>query len=974
MWSLFLSFCNMTHPLKSGIFAVSFLCMAFVQSDSPDIKLGEAKGKNKFELYMSIAEQFLATKPLKSVEYSRDAFNLAQQEGNDLKKARALRIMASGYNELRQYKLALEYYLKSLELSEIIGDASGIALATINIGKLYKELGDYDIAQDYYLKSLEIELRKRNEPVIAGINMELGTINFLNGNFNEALKFLVESLQMYTALNNKDKIWETYNLMGDIYDVLRNADSTLFYYQKAYNLGIKLKDLGKQSTSLNNIGSFYYDQQNFKKSLEAYNRALKIEIGQDDFLSEAKTFKAIGEIYMNLRKFSEALNYFTRAAELSTNIGAKKLLSEIYSDLSVFNRLQNNYQQAYEYYKLATELKDQITSEESLSQISEIESKLTMRNKDQQIQIIKQENNLQSLKIKTQRYIIFIITSLSILILALLFVIYSRFIVSRKAKRNLEDKNIKITDQKILLEKALAELKENAEIHESLIKNIQDGIFVIQDEKIRFANESFARIAGIPLESIYDMDYRKLIHPDDLVRIETYYTKRLAGEYVPSSYEFRIKNSKGETVHLSISVGIINYLGKQAHIGTVKDIHRQKRHEDDLIQQKERAELATRSKSFFLANMSHEIRNHMNSIIGITEVLEETQLDEDQKSFINVLKNSGNNLLNIINDILDFSKIEAGQIALEKDEFIVRDTIKNIVAMYDVKASQAGLYLNTVISPNVPERLFGDATRLGQILINLLSNAVKFTKEGGITIKVDHIPANYFEPAKNGVSCILKIEVIDTGLGINENSIQDLFKPFIQTHSAIQTKQKGTGLGLAICKQLTELMNGDIGVYSEVGKGSNFWFIVKLTNPDLSNISVENDKIIEGLNSRNSRILVVEDHMLNKYFLINVLSKAGYLAHTAENGKVGFDLYKVHHYDAVLMDIQMPVMDGIEATKLIREYEAKNHLKKTIIIAVTAFTKEGEQQRLFDAGMDYYLSKPFKSSELTGLLNELKLV
>jgi len=956
-----------------------FLCFLFFhnmgisQTDSLESETLEIQTGNKFEFYLGISEKYLTTSPVKSIEYARNAFNIVQHTGNNDQKARALNQMASGYYYLRQHKLALEYYLKSLELSEISKNKAGIAIATENIARLYKESGDYDIALEYYLRSLEIEKKKENKKAIAGITLELGTINYLTGNFKKAMQLLRESLLLNSELNDNKKIWEIYNMTGNTYSLTGNPDSALYYYHLAYNLGIQFKDLSMQSTSLNNIGLFYFDQKNYKKSLEAYNNALNIEIGQDDFLSEARTFRAIGEIYQNLHKYSEALSYFTRAAEIATNIGAKKLLIDIYSDLSTFYRIQNNFQKAYDYYKMATELKDQIASEENISQISEIESKYTMRNKDQQIQIITQENKLQALQIKTQRYIIYIITSLGLLILALFFIFYSRFQINRKAKKNLEEKNIKITEQKILLEKALSELKENAEIHESLIKNIQDGIFVIQDEKIRFANESFARIAGYPLESIYDMDYREFIHPDDLARIQSNYMKRLAGEYVPTSYEFRIKNSQGKTVYLSISVGIINYLGKPAHIGTVKDIHQIKSHENELIRQKEKAELATKSKSFFLANMSHEIRNHMNSIIGITEVLEDTKLDGEQKEFINVLKNSGNNLLSIINEILDFSKIEAGQVVLEPAEFNIRDLVKSILAMYELKSRQSELYLKAVFSDNVPEKLVGDATRLGQILMNLLSNALKFTREGGITVKIDHIPEKYFGSGTNGVSCIIKFEVIDTGVGINEGSLENLFKPFTQTHSATQTKQKGTGLGLAICKQLVELMNGDVGVYSEVGKGSTFWFTVKLTNPPLSKTATENAKIIEGLNSRNSIILVVEDHLLNKYFLINILTKAGYVAHAAENGKIGFDMYRTNHYDAVLMDIQMPVMDGIEATRLIRDYETKNHLKKAIIIAVTAHTKEGEQQRLFEAGMDFYLSKPFKSSELTGLLNELKL-
>ncbi len=973
MCDLYYSKSKMKLKICILLFFITACNFSYPQTDSIESNLHTAEGKEKIELFIKISDQYRLSNTLKSIEYARNAFNLSQKAGNNDQKARALNLIASGYYSLGQSKLALEYFMKSLELSEITNNKAGIASATENIGKIYKKLADYDVAIEYYQKSLAIEKKSKNKTGIANIAMELGSIYYTTGTFDKALIYFSESLQMNIELNDNNGIWEAYNMIGNTHFGLKNSDSSLSYFILAHNLSVKINDLDKQATSLQNLGMFYFDKKNYQKSLEYYNSALNIEIGQDDFWAEANTIKTIGEIYMFLKKYDESLNYFNRAVEIAGNIGAKRLLTDIYSDLSSFYKIHNNYQKAYDYFKMATEVKDQVTNEASINQISEIESKYTMRSKDQQLQIITQENKVQALQIKTQKYIIYIIASLSLFILALFFIFYSRLQINKRAKKNLEEKNIKITEQKILLEKALAELKENAEIHESLIKNIQDGIFVIQNEKIRFANESFAKIAGYPIETIYDMDYREFIHPDDLARIETNYKKRLAGEYVPTSYEFRIKNKEGKTVYLSLSVGLINYLGKPAHIGTVKDIHQIKYHENELIRQKEKAELATKSKSFFLANMSHEIRNHMNSIIGITEVLSETKLDPEQEEFVNVIKNSGNNLLNIINEILDFSKIEAGQIVLEPVEFNLRDMVRNIFVMHEMNARQSGLYLNSEFGEDIPEKLIGDPTRLGQILINLINNAIKFTEKGGVTIKVEHKEEKYFGSFKNAVPCTIKFEIIDTGLGITSESIDKLFKPFSQTHSAIQRKHKGTGLGLAICKQLVELMEGEIGVNSEVEKGSTFWFTVRLLNPDVNNIAAENARILDNLNSRSSRILVVEDHLLNKQLMINILTRAGYTAHAAENGKVGYDLYKLNHYDAILMDIQMPIMDGIQATRLIREYEVKNNLKKSVIIAVTAHTKEGEQQKLFDAGMDFYLSKPFKSSELTGLLNDLKL-
>jgi CheY-like chemotaxis protein/nitrogen-specific signal transduction histidine kinase len=393
-----------------------------------------------------------------------------------------------------------------------------------------------------------------------------------------------------------------------------------------------------------------------------------------------------------------------------------------------------------------------------------------------------------------------------------------------------------------------------------------------------------------------------------------------------------------------------------------------------LIKQKEKAEQATQSKSMFLAGMSHEIRNHMHSIIGISEMIAETKLTPEQKEYFNVIHSSGNELMNIINEILDFSKIEAGQVVLESIDFNLKELVAKIISMHEMQARQSELYLKTEIQETLPEILHGDPTRLSQILINLVNNAIKFTDTGGITIRVSHEadgdPASGFDLN----TCLVRFEVIDTGVGISEDSQQKLFKPFSQTHAAVQRKKGGTGLGLAISKQLTEMMEGEIGVISHLDKGSNFWFSVKLSISGVNLASEPAEPAVKSIKANSkTQIIVVEDNLLNQQMAVNILVKEGYRVDMAENGKIGLELYKKNRYPIVLMDIQMPVMDGIQATRLIREYENKNNLKKSIIIAVTAHTKEGEKQKLLDAGMDFYLSKPFKRLDLVEMINNLKL-
>lgn len=944
---------------------------SFPQLDSLMLELEIKEGDERFDLLLNISKEYWYVDALKSVDYSKSAFELAKKNNNEIQKARALNRMANGYYFLEQYKLALEYYIKSLELSEVNNYEKGISDACNNIGLIYEVLGDYDMAVEYYIRSLEIESRLENQAGIASASLNLGNIYYRLNQFEKALNLYYKCVEIYTSLDELKGILDTYNNIGSTYSQLYKLDSSLKYYEKSLELGAELENPAIKSATLNNLGTVYYDKGEYTKALELFNSALKIEIGQENLWSEANTIRNIGGVYLMLKKDKQAITYFLNAAEIAEKIGAKQLLMDTYYDIAGYYENKKDYQKTFEYYQMASALKDSIYNQLSSQQIAEIETRYNFRNKDQQLKIITKDNELKNLKIETQRYIIYAVASIGLFILALFLVFYTRARVYKKARSILEIKNKKITEQKILLEKALSELKESDEKHVSLIKSIQDGIFVLQNERVRFANESFAKITGYSMDEIHDLEYKDLIHPDDLKRIVSNYNGRLKGEDIPSSYEFKMINKDGKALQISISVGLTNYLGKPAHIGTIKDITDQKTYESQLIKEKEKAENATKSKSLFLAGISHEIRNHMSSIIGISEVLSETKLTAEQKDFVGVINTSGNTLLNIINDILDFSKIEAGQIVLEDQEFNIRALINEVITMHDVGAKQKKLYLTSEVEKSIPEIIKGDSTRLSQVLINLVNNALKFTDKGGITIKVGHKILNHLDKNKNLTSFILHVEVIDTGIGIAPPSQEKLFKPFSQTHAAAQRKQGGTGLGLAICKQLVELMDGEIGITSEIKKGSNFWFKVKMQIPQSIDHAEEFKNPKKVSNNKQLKILIVEDNILNQQLTTNILVKNGHKTDVAENGKIGLDLFKRNNYDVVLMDIQMPVMDGIQATRLIREYESYNDHKKTKIIAVTAFSRDGEQQKLLDAGIDQYLGKPFKSADLLTILDKV---
>ena len=590
-------------------------------------------------------------------------------------------------------------------------------------------------------------------------------------------------------------------------------------------------------------------------------------------------------------------------------------------------------------------------------------------------------------KLKKYTKSIIVFSSLISICLVLFIAFSADFYISRMSKNNTE----------LYSAYRISELMKSFKTNMTVLERKQRGYFVTGDAKFLEAyklKESETKtylksmekyFSGKPEEEAFyklkELTYKKLMEAKDLTSsinnigvpggnntaqseditsiTEITNTVDEINESLSKTTKTLLDNSEGYVSAsknwslLEITLAIIAAL--TAVIILITDINTRNKLENELRIAKKLADENAIMKEQFMANMSHEIRTPMNSILGFSDLLEKTELNKTQLEYLMAVKSSGSNLLNIINDILDFSKIEAGKLTIEKISFNVLDVLESLKVMFAPKAEEKQITFRLNIDKNIPASIFGDPTRLTQILINLINNAIKFTNQGEVKLSCEVKSIEH-----DIVQLVFKIT--DTGIGIPTDKITSVFERFNQGNTETTRKYGGNGLGLAIVKQLVEIQNGDITLKSKEGVGSEF--IVRMSYP----ISYEEkNSVIEGkhislkiLSDTPLNILLAEDHKLNQKLAINYLTGFGLQVDLAENGIEVLEKLKEKNYDLILMDIQMPLLDGYHTAKTIR-HDLKNNIP---IIAMTAHIMANEKEKCLQYGMNDYLSKPYKELDL----------
>ena len=495
--------------------------------------------------------------------------------------------------------------------------------------------------------------------------------------------------------------------------------------------------------------------------------------------------------------------------------------------------------------------------------------------------------------------------------------------------------------------------------YKTVVEDGSDIIFIVDyDANIVYHNPSVKKTIGY--DSLTEKHFFNYIHPKQLKKVKRSFKESTSLPY-NSNIEFMFLCADGKYKYLEFnSINLKHKDGISALILDCRDISGRKKDQEELIK-------AQKAKEQFLANMSHEIRTPVNGIAGMVNLLTNTMQSNEQTKYLNAIKHSADNLKVIINDILDYSVIESGEVSLEKIGFDIDYQVESVINSLELQAQEKSLKINFNSNNENIKILLGDPVRLSQILINLINNAIKFTSEGEITV-------NLICESNDDNMATAEFEVKDTGIGISENKLEHIFDTFKQADESITRKYGGTGLGLAISRQLVELQGGSIHVESKVDIGTTFSFSIPYSmgnDIDLIHLSEgapESNKN-KQIKFKGLKVLLVEDNDINRLYASTILKKWDCTCDEAENGEIALEMLRKNEYNLILMDVHMPVMDGLEATRIIRQ--SFDTPKKNIpIIAFTANAIKGEKEDYMQIGMNDYISKPFIPDELHKIIRK----
>ena len=888
------------------------------------------------------------TNPLQAIAYGDIAMDISLSYGDPLTTARINTSLGHVYFDMGIYYEALESYSSALNTCIDRPDEQYIGSCLNNIGKVYNELKIYSLSLKSFDHAASIY---KEQDIISGLATSYNNSGITHchmGNFDIAMQYFNDVLDFNPDSISQELRAYTYSNISKVF--LYRGDWVLSkeFNGRAMSIYKRLDDRQAIASAHINLGNIAKQSGDFDAALQEYIISSDIfeEISHRKALAESFLLQA--EIYIDTDNNTNAIQLTNQAMALAQEYHFLEVIKDCYLLLSVLYTQLDDIHTAHEYYLSYNLVKDSIYNHQLTNSIAKTETKNTLL--QYEINIDKLENERQ-----TERYSKWFI--LTILLLSLLTVILalSRLFSQRKANRIL-------AHQRNILKQSLTEQQISEKKYKALFSQANDSIFLMDRETFTDCNNKTLEMFGCERDDIVGQPPYKFsptTQPDGKKSKERALKMiELCNKGQAQRFYWVHTKKDGTPFDAEVSLNMIDLDGKQYIQAIVRNISERVRAEEEMVQAREKAEDATQSKTFFLAKMSHEIRTMLGGITSSAQLLKVTRVDKHQEELLDIIDTSADNLLAIVNEILDLSKIEAGKIDIESRSFNIRKTIENTVNTYMHKAKEKKIALYLSIHPKTPEFIKGDELRLKQILANLLSNSIKFTDAGNVTCDIAVVK-------EYATSFLLGIKISDTGIGIPENKIKDMFSEYSQSDVSISRRYGGTGLGLTIVYKLVNLMKGTIELRSKLKEGTQF--IINLPLEKTEQRIEDNDKAakVEFKTLIKYTILLAEDNLINQRITTINLQNLGHQVDIAEDGKEAWEKYQQKEYDIILMDIQMPEMDGVEVTHLIRKYEKENPDKgRTRIVAITANILGKDIEYCLAEGMDAYITKPFKIEDI----------
>lgn len=828
--------------MKKVIFVLVLAMVWFTGVCDPDDsfiqKLEQATGTEKVKLYNELSAQILNTDPENAIEYATKALELATELNDILLQADACFTIGNGYRLIGENLKALDYYLQAVTAYSDAGHKEGISRASNKCGLIHRLMGDYSTALDYHTRSMRIAKELNDTLGMAQAMIDIGIAYRNLGKPDIALDYYNKALETSYLVDDNSIRLKVNNARGNILWYKGEYDKALTHYNQALELARQNGFSGEESAGVyNNIGNVYRQKSEFAKAFSYYDTSLTISESIGDKNQIAVTYKNIGITHKLAGRYFRAIDYFNRSKEIAEEIRLLAVLKETLSELSDTYERTGNYGKALQFYKEYTALKESLNTKATTDKISIMQLGHHLKDEAQRQTIHEVDLNLKVLKERNIRNIIIFITLLAI---ALVFILWSRYKLKLKSNRELR------------------------ELNTELEKRVEERTKRLHEENDR---------------------------------------RRIAQEH---------------------------------------------------------AEMANETKNRFLANISHEVRTPINAIIGFCDLTAESGANGEQKENLQRIKDSSEHLLALIKDVMDYSQIETGKTLLKEGVINLKEIMQSVVNAFYLDAKSKEIRMRIDLADDIPKKLKADKDALRQILFNLVGNAVKFTEKGDITVAARLEE----EPEKTG-KVRIRFSVKDSGIGISKLKQKLIFMDFTQEHDTSTRKYGGAGLGLTISKHFVELMDGNIWVESEKGKGSTFIFSVTLSE-DKTKTSTSDS--LDSDDNKKLHILIAEDNLLNAQVIVAFLNRLGHSSRVAGNGLEALDVLSQEDFDAVLMDIEMPEMDGLDATKAIRKGEHSVRNPKIPVIALTAHALQDYEEKSYAVGMNNYLTKPVDINQLSEVL------